>query len=237
MPRHFGMPGNIGPVGVTGDFVTTCRIGEVLGEGCGLLGLFGVDFILHDGRPWAWRSTHGTRRRSKCWNWGPACWRCRCTGWRSTRSDGTSPATSRGTAGRRQSRTLRPADVVMPAYDPSRYREHILGDEVRAARHLAGVHFVDIPAPGEVIERGWPVLTILAEGENRERRWPTSGSAPIASNAFCSGTARGGQRSGTGTPGSTTPPPTEPAGSARGRVPHFARPDPDVPERLRAGRT
>ena len=49
----FRYAGNIGPAEIS-DAVrdNLHRIGSAIGHGCGLLGLFGVDFILADGRPW-----------------------------------------------------------------------------------------------------------------------------------------------------------------------------------------
>jgi len=49
----FRYAGNIGPVEVSDHCrEELTRIGEVIGEGCGLLGLFGVDFLLSEDRPW-----------------------------------------------------------------------------------------------------------------------------------------------------------------------------------------
>jgi uncharacterized protein len=166
----FRYAGNVGPVEAAGDLRhDLTRIGEVLGEGCGLLGLFGVDFILHDGRPWVVEVNPRYPASVEVLELA--------TGVLALQLHRTAFDPEAGTPSRRpagppvvgKAVLYAASDFVMPAYDPSRYREHILGDEVRAARHLAGVHFVDIPAAGEVIERGWPVLTVLAEGENRDR--------------------------------------------------------------------
>ena len=49
----FRYAGNIGPVEVSDHCrEELARIGEVIGEGCDLLGLFGVDFLLAEERPW-----------------------------------------------------------------------------------------------------------------------------------------------------------------------------------------
>src|SRR5207253_170129 len=49
----FRYAGNVGPMELSLQANNLlCRIGEVIGERCGLLGLFGVDFIFADGVPW-----------------------------------------------------------------------------------------------------------------------------------------------------------------------------------------
>src|SRR5262245_49383240 len=49
----FRYAGNIGPVELPADTrQELVRIGAALGERCALVGLFGVDFVLHEGRPW-----------------------------------------------------------------------------------------------------------------------------------------------------------------------------------------
>jgi predicted ATP-grasp superfamily ATP-dependent carboligase len=166
----FRYAGNVGPVEATGGLRhDLAHIGEVLGEQCGLLGLFGVDFILHDGRPWVVEVNPRYPASVELLELATGVLALPLHRTAFDPDAETRPRLPAGPSTVGKAVLYAPRDFVMPAYDPSRYREHILGDEVRAARHLAGVHFVDIPAPGEVIERGWPVLTVLGEGESRER--------------------------------------------------------------------
>jgi predicted ATP-grasp superfamily ATP-dependent carboligase len=166
----FRYAGNVGPVepaaGLRHDLI---RVGDVLGERCGLLGLFGADFVLHDGRPWVVEVNPRYPASVEVLELATGVL---ALSLHRTAFDPDAAAPPRRPAGPPvvgKAVLYAPRDFEMPPYDPSHYYSHMLGDEVRAARHLAGVHFADIPGPGEVIERGWPVLTVLAEGDDRER--------------------------------------------------------------------
>jgi len=53
-------------------------------------------------------------------------------------------------------------------YAPERF-EMPPHDPLDGADPQCSIHFADLPVPGEVVERGWPVLTILAVAESPER--------------------------------------------------------------------
>jgi predicted ATP-grasp superfamily ATP-dependent carboligase len=166
----FRYAGNVGPVEPAPELrLDLLRIGLVLGEQCGLLGLFGVDFVLHDGRPWVVEVNPRYPASVEVLELATGVLalplhrmafdpeadpeRRIATGW---------PVIGKAVL-------YAPHRLAMPPYDPTRVLSSALRDDLRVARQGSGVHLADIPATGEVIERGWPVLTILAEAESRER--------------------------------------------------------------------
>ena len=166
----FRYAGNVGPVEPSADLRHDLgRIGEVLGDRCGLLGLFGVDFILHDSRPWVVEVNPRYPASVEVLELATGVLAMPLHRMAYDPEAGPAPRhpADRPVAGKAV--LYAPRRLVMPHYDPSEYCYHTPAAEVRAARHLAGVHFADIPAPGEVIEPGWPVLTVLAGGETREQ--------------------------------------------------------------------
>jgi predicted ATP-grasp superfamily ATP-dependent carboligase len=166
----FRYAGNVGPVPVAGDLCEALlRIGRALGEQCGLLGLFGVDFILHEGRPWVVEVNPRYPASVEVLELSTGVLTLSL---HQMAFDPKVSARSRLAVGAPvvgKAVLYAPQRSVMPAYDPSHDFSHILGDEVRAFRHSIGVHFADIPPPGEAIEWGWPVLTVFAEADDRDR--------------------------------------------------------------------
>ena len=165
----FRYAGNIGPVAVSDEVrYDLLRIGLVLGEGCGLLGLFGVDFVLDEGRPWVVEVNPRYPASVEVLELG--------TGVLALPLHRTAFDPEAAPAGRIPSPArvigkavlYAPRRLVVPGFDPGHLGD-TLGSVVRAARHLAGVHLADIPAPGEVIEAGWPILTVLAAAESCDR--------------------------------------------------------------------
>jgi predicted ATP-grasp superfamily ATP-dependent carboligase len=165
----FRYAGNVGPVRPSAELRNDLqRVGEVLGERCELLGLYGVDFVFHDGRPWVVEVNPrypASVEVLELTTGEPAITLHRMA-FDLDAEPGPHTASQLLVAGKAV--LYAPQRIVMPSYDPRVYSES-LGARVRAARHLAPIHFADIPAPGEVIERDWPVLTIFAEAENRDR--------------------------------------------------------------------
>jgi|SRR5262245_11363563 len=163
----FRYAGSIGPIQVNDDLRhDLLRIGRALGERCGLLGLFGVDFILHDGRPWVvevnprYTASIEVLERAS----GTAVLGFHCTAFdpeATTPVQYTSLACVAGKA-----ILYAPRRVVMPSYDVGGYLD-VFGGEIRAAGHFSGVNFADIPHPGEVIDESWPILTCYGEGASR----------------------------------------------------------------------
>jgi uncharacterized protein len=157
----FRYAGNVGPVevspGVRDELV---RVGQALGDGCDLLGLFGVDFVEHDGRPWVVevnprypasvevleRATGLVALSHHRSAFGPAA------------PPITAPAPGGPVAGK--AILYAPRRVVVPT---------AIGD-LRRPDFRPGnpnARYADIPHHGEVIEAGWPVLTVLADGSDQ----------------------------------------------------------------------
>lgn len=165
----FRYAGNVGPVELSDELRhDLLRIGLVLGERCGLFGLFGVDFILHEGRPWVVEINPRYPASVEVLELATGVLTMPLH--RMAFNPESEPAARKNVAWPFAGKAVlyAPRRLVVPAYD-LQYVGDMLGSEVRAATHLAGVHFADIPAPGEVIEPGWPILTILAEATDADR--------------------------------------------------------------------
>ena len=154
----FRYAGNIGPVDVSGhcrDELT--RIGEVIGEGCGLLGLFGVDFVLAEERPWVVevnpRYTASIEVLERAMGVSLMC----------------------------EHRGAFDSEFAPPSRWP--WFAQVFGKGILYAERdfvfsetdwleREGLeNLADIPHPGEFIQAGWPILTILAsEGSIEECR-------------------------------------------------------------------
>jgi predicted ATP-grasp superfamily ATP-dependent carboligase len=147
----FRYSGNIGPVALSTRLEQRLmRIGRAIGDGCGLLGLFGVDFVLDGDRPWvvevnprytasvevlelatgvsaigAHSVAYGSSPRARVPpQEGPVCGKA----------------------------ILYAKDrITFPGLPPSEY---------------PGARFADVPCQGEEIEAGWPILTLLAWAES-----------------------------------------------------------------------
>jgi uncharacterized protein len=155
-PFHYA--GNIGPIDLS-DHVRSelLRIGHVLGEQCDLLGLFGVDFVLNDDGPWVVEVNPRYPASVEVYE----------------RATGISALALHRTA-------FDSVQVEMPVTKPSGQvvgkgvlyaRQRLVFSEspalhVEADRAL--VTFADIPMPGEVIQAGWPVFTVLVHAETLE---------------------------------------------------------------------
>jgi predicted ATP-grasp superfamily ATP-dependent carboligase len=164
----FRYAGNVGPVHPSPELSDDLRrIGETLGDGCGLLGLFGVDFVSHQGRAWVVEVNPRYPASVEVLELAtgvPAIPLHRTA----FNPEATPPAAGDPRSPIAGKAILyAPGRLVMPPYGPA-HNDDPLSAEVRAARHLAPVHIADIPAPGEVIEPGWPVLTLLAEAASRD---------------------------------------------------------------------
>jgi predicted ATP-grasp superfamily ATP-dependent carboligase len=149
----FRYAGNIGPVELSAELrQDLARVGDALGAGCGLLGLFGIDFILNDGRPWVVevnprytasievleRATGLLALAHHHRAFGPGAVAFK----RNIRT---------GCVGKAIAYALR--RLVMP----------------KTSADLFDLDsFADIPSAGEVIEPGWPVLTCVVEAATRD---------------------------------------------------------------------
>ncbi len=208
--RPFNYCGSVGPVEVSSSCNESLnRIGETLQRGCGLHGLFGVDFILHDGEAWPVEVNprytasievleHATGLRAMEWHRlafdrapphpGPlprsgaeGAKPDRMTtiaGREHERSISLSPASGeragvRGssedrTSGVRGSSRKGTSAIVAKAvlYAP---RTFAFPDSVPwsiTRDPFAFPEIADVPCAGEVIEAGWPILTLFAHAES-----------------------------------------------------------------------
>jgi uncharacterized protein len=150
----FRYAGNIGPVELTNRLCSDLeRVGQSLGVGCELVGLFGVDFVLHDGRPWVvevnprYAASIEVLERAKGLR--------AVMHHRAAFEPHAAPMNSgsqRGFAGK--AIVYAPRRLVMPTIED-----------------FPGGTLVDIPKPGETIEPGWPILTCFSESSTHEACW------------------------------------------------------------------
>jgi uncharacterized protein len=142
----FRYAGNIGPLDladeVRDDLVQT---GEALGAGCGLLGLFGVDFMLANGRSWVVEVN--PRYTASIEVLERAMGLCAFAHHRQAFEPHVAEVSlgvQRGFVGK--AILYAPRHLVMPAIED-----------------LPGGILADIPSLGEIIEPGWPILTCFSE--------------------------------------------------------------------------
>jgi predicted ATP-grasp superfamily ATP-dependent carboligase len=154
--RPFQYCGNMGPVPLTAELGHDLEaIGRVLGAGCELRGLFGVDFILHEGRPWVVEVNPRYPASVEVLE--------RATGipalpMHRTAFEPAAPVGSQVPAADRvvgKAILYAPRRVVVPEHDRIEFE------------HDAAI-VADIPAAGEVIQPGWPILTALTEAASHE---------------------------------------------------------------------
>lgn len=151
----FRYAGNIGPAEVSEPCrAELTRIGEVIGNGCGLLGLFGVDFILAENRPWVVevnpRYTASVEVLERAMDFSLLS----------------------------EHRTAFADEFVPPRMLPGHSkicgkailyaeREFVFSSTDWPGREDLE-NFADIPHQGDLIQAGWPILTILATGNSTE---------------------------------------------------------------------
>jgi predicted ATP-grasp superfamily ATP-dependent carboligase len=154
--KPFQYCGSIGPIRLPSEVNETLqRMGDVLRSSCGLRGLFGVDFILSDNAPWPVEVNprytasievleYATGIKSLEWH-------------RAAFEDVAVPA--HGSA----SRTVGKAILFAPKRIEveSQFLQH-------AADPIRRPSLADIPNRGELVESGWPILSILTEGDSLE---------------------------------------------------------------------
>ena len=160
----FRYAGNIGPVDLPpAPRATLLKIGQTLVEHCGLLGLFGIDFILADGTPWVVEVNPRYPASAEVLERAAGI---SALGWHRSAFDPSAPMPSPPMSGQRMvGKGILYAQkrmVIAKDFPPIRTLELV------AAGSTKNVGFADIPGVGEVIEAGWPVVTIFAEGITRE---------------------------------------------------------------------
>jgi uncharacterized protein len=165
----FRYAGNIGPVELHADTRhELLRIGIAIGEGCGLLGLFGVDFVLHDGRPWVvevnprYTASIEVLERAT----GVSALSLHRGAFESEVKQPAPTAPAAAWAGK--AIVYATKRVVIPPYDSENGNSPSTG-AFRTADPLDPVSYADIPHPGDVIDAGWPILTTMANGDTRSQ--------------------------------------------------------------------
>ena len=163
--KPFQYAGSIGPLEISPALEQELqRLGEVLRIGCGLRGLFGVDFILQDDRPWLVEVNPRYTASIEVLEYATGlqalahhraafdergCVSAPCFESRHTTGH------LRNSARVGKAILFAPKLLVFPDRGP-----WIVRTDPRNCPD-----FADIPAPGEVIEEGWPILTIFAQGD------------------------------------------------------------------------
>lgn len=148
--------GSVGPWPVPGLVsAKLARLGDVLAGEFGLVGLFGVDFILADNEPWPIevnpRYTASVEvlelaaRRAFLANHVRACARGELP------AEASPPSRVVGKRIIYATRPIRFPEVPIPRFQP----------DVLEPSSLA-----DVPRPGSVIQAGEPIMTVLAKGRN-----------------------------------------------------------------------
>lgn len=151
--KPFHYCGSIGPVNIAPDLAhILMRIGEVVRADCGLRGLFGIDYILNDGRPWLVEINPRYTASIEVLE--------RATGLQALDHQRRAFTDSHCPVANATPSSTTHGKAILFATHSFRFPDH--GSWTRHA---------DIPNPGDIIEAGWPILTIFAEGADREECW------------------------------------------------------------------
>lgn len=150
----FRYAGNVGPSPVSESLRRDLQLaGGAIGSECNLRGLFGIDFILADDRPWVLEVNPRYTASIEVLE--------RATGLAALSLHGRAFGDGRESGDAQPSRQPVCAKGILyanrsfavPAYDLT---------------EMLTRNFADLPAPDEVIEEGWPILTVRAEGSSRD---------------------------------------------------------------------
>jgi predicted ATP-grasp superfamily ATP-dependent carboligase len=159
----FRYAGNIGPIELPGPArETVTSIGTEIGERCGLLGLFGIDFVLEGDIPWLVEVNPRYPASVEVLEMSTGLSALALH--RMAFDPTASSAIPYGGSGLVCGKAI--------VYAAERIRAPACTVEDLVARGLlrtdarAGT-LADIPVPGSVIEPDWPVLTLFAEGKSR----------------------------------------------------------------------
>lgn len=150
--KPFQYCGSIGPVELPGANNELIQLGELLRVRCGLRGLFGVDFIFHEGRPWLIEVNPRYTASMEVLEHGLKA------AFLSPEALGSAKPPRCGTTG----------DVIGKAilFASSRM---VIPERVPWAIHTDPFTlppYADIPNAGELIDAGWPILTVFARGSD-----------------------------------------------------------------------
>lgn len=134
------------------------EIGDRLGEACQLRGLFGIDFIWHDDRPWVVeinpRYSASIELLEAGGGFAALAWHARAFGMQVDRD--VKPTVHSRSFGK--AILYAGERFAMPAH-PEQFGQWSLGESPRIA---------DVPHAGDISEPGWPVLTVFADAESDE---------------------------------------------------------------------
>lgn len=161
--KPFQYCGSIGPANVPSKCSDALmRIGDVLHRGCGLRGLFGVDFILHENEPWPIEVNPRYTASIEVLE--------HATGLRTLeRHRMAFDPDNRSGLAKRAARTgnheyvgkailFAPRQLVFPHSIPW----------ASAIDPFVLPEIADVPHGGDTIAEGWPILTIFAHGATRD---------------------------------------------------------------------
>jgi predicted ATP-grasp superfamily ATP-dependent carboligase len=156
--KQFSYCGSIGPVTLEPAIEKNlARLGEVLAHGCGLRGLFGVDFILHEGEPWLVEVNPRYTASIEVLELATGLRSFECQraafdpNWRTGLQERSSECSVLGAL-------TQPVVGKAILFASRRLTFHGL-DRIKNA--------ADVPAAGEVIEEGWPILTVFSAGQTQ----------------------------------------------------------------------
>lgn len=182
--KPFHYCGSIGPVSLPAKLrETLARIGETLRGGCGLRGLFGVDFILHDNEPWPvevnprYTASIEVLEYASHRTIAPTI-----TNWPGLKAmEHHRDAFDNVGEPAAQARVLQSESLTLACAEGS---QSLVGKAVLFAPEMLIVpektrisintdpfirpDVADIPRAGETIEEGWPILTVFAEASTLE---------------------------------------------------------------------
>jgi len=154
--------GNVGPVDVSESLRHELLLtGQTLGDRCGLLGFYGIDFVLHDGRPWVVEVNPRYPASVEVLELG--------LGLASLVDHRMAfdPSAAATPSAHPDRRTVAKAIVYAPrrVEMPRQSIVELIDAFGRLGAPVATtVSCADVPHPGDVIAANWPILTLLAEG-------------------------------------------------------------------------
>jgi uncharacterized protein len=162
--RPFHYCGSLGPVHLAPAILEQLmRVGDVVRTGCGLRGLFGIDFVLCDDHPWPVEINPRYTASIEIVEWATgvkALGQHRKAFQPVERRDESPTCSNASTSGLRvDARQFGKAILFAPAritFPDIRFRTE--------SGPFARPDFADVPNPGEIIEEGAPIMTVLAEG-------------------------------------------------------------------------
>jgi uncharacterized protein len=159
----FRYAGNIGPIELPrAARDTVAKLGNVTGLACGLLGLFGIDFVLAGDTPWMVEVNPRYPASVEVLEIATGL-NALALHRKAFDSDVPSPVPE-------EASSLVCGKAIVYAAERLRMPNHTFDDLLSRGLLRADARpgkLADVPMPGSVIEAGWPILTIFAEGSSR----------------------------------------------------------------------